>query len=50
MSSSPDLAELFSQHMKQTSVDRRAQTEEFRAIIADLRSDVRSLASWRSSV
>lgn len=43
MSSSPDLAELFSQHMKQTSVDRRTQTEEFRAIIADLRSDVRSL-------
>ena len=43
MSSSPDLAELFSQHMKQTSVDRKVQTEEFRAIIADLRSDVRSL-------
>ncbi|NBR01049.1 MAG: hypothetical protein EBT97_11485 [Actinobacteria bacterium] len=39
----PDLAELFSQHMKNTSVDRREQTQEFRAIIGELRNDIRVL-------
>lgn len=37
------LAQLFAQHMKQTSIDRREQTAEFTRGLEALRTDIRVL-------
>lgn len=42
---STDLATLFSEHMRQTHHDRRAQTAEFREAIGELRTDIRILGT-----
>jgi hypothetical protein len=39
------LASLFSEHMRQTHQDRRAQTAEFRQAIGELRTDIRILGA-----
>lgn len=39
----PDLAALFSQHMRQTHLDRREQTDSFTKSLTDLRRDIRIL-------